>query len=175
MNARRLLLILITGVLLFSPAFGKKEDGNFPDFTCESSKGETITEDYIRANDIRIIIYGTPKSLKRNRDKLDRILACIQTMHLDEQLLYIVNFSNFPGILRNQIKRNMEQNSIELGIKIYADWNGFISKGIAESSGKGDVSVYIIGKHHESEERITDLSSETITAKIIELQTQTRE
>jgi len=173
MNLKRFVLMLFPVVFLFTSLSGNQEIENFPDFICESSKGEMISEDYLRANNIRIIIYGTPKALKKNRNDLDRVLELIKSIKLEDQLLYIVNFSSFPKILKNQIKRTMGQNSIALGVKIYAEWNGSIYKGFSQSFREEEVSVFLIGKDYEIEERMTDLSSENTIEKIIEIQPQT--
>ena len=76
---------------------------------------------------IRLIIYGSPDALTTNRTQLDLILEHLKKMNRTDQLLYTINFSSYPRFIRSIIKGQMKSNSEEVGIRIYADWDGVLS------------------------------------------------
>jgi len=78
--------------------------------------------------DIEIIIYGTPEALSNNRKQLDSVLEFLKSAEKTNMLLYTINFSSYPRLIRGIIKNQMQNNSQELGINIYADWDGVYKK-----------------------------------------------
>jgi len=93
-------------------------------FEFESCEGERINRDFIENSGIMFLIYGNPNSLESKRPALDKILDLIKSKNYENSLMYIVDFRGYPGLMSHFIKSNLSENEKQLGIKIYADWNG---------------------------------------------------
>ena len=97
---------------------------SLPVFEFESFDGSKMTELSIQDKGIQLIIYGSPDALTQNRVQLDLVLDHIRSADKTDQLLYTINFSSYPRLIRGIIKSQMKNNSNQLGINIFADWDG---------------------------------------------------
>ena len=124
----RLLILLIFLLCIFSTVNAGCLFEDFPSFSFESHDGTLINKDCIKNMDIEIIIYGTPEALSNNRKQLDSVLEFLKSADKANIILYTINFSSYPRLIRGIIKNQMQNNSQELGINIYADWDGLYKK-----------------------------------------------
>ncbi len=123
-------LILTVFIALFSTSFGDVTGfsrDSLNSFSCESASGNIITEEFLKSENIKYMIYGNPNSLENFRKTLDSILDIIREKDQIDSLMYIVDFRGYPGILNHFIKENLKSNEKQMGIRIYADWSGKIS------------------------------------------------
>jgi len=119
-----LLILLILFLCIFATVNASCLFENFPSFSFESHDGTFINNESIKDKDIKIIIYGSPDALNNNRKQLDIVLDWLKTSNKTKHLLYTIDFSSYPKMIRGIIKNQMKKNSKDLDIMIYADWNG---------------------------------------------------
>ncbi len=121
---------LVTGIVLILLCvvniFAEASNMSFPSFIFEAYDGTVIEKDSLHNSGIKLVIYGTPDALTSNRTQLDQILEHLKLTKQTDKLLYTINFSAYPRLLRGIIKAQMEDNAGELGITIYADWKGIL-------------------------------------------------
>src|SRR6056297_1223968 len=104
--------ILFAGIFILMffvvNTFALNSEETFPSFKFESYDGTKIDNDAILKLQIKLIIYGTPNALSENRTQLDQILEYLKTSKCLDQLLYTINFSSYPRLIRGIIKGQMK-------------------------------------------------------------------
>jgi len=122
------LIALIIFLCIYGFLLAETVGANFPLFSFESHDGTLINNKTIQDMDIKIIIYGNPDALSNNRKQLDLVLEWLKSNNKTSQLLYTINFSSYPRLIRGIIKNQIQKNSQEFGINIYADWDAVFNK-----------------------------------------------
>src|SRR6056297_2210055 len=118
---KSILILLIFFSCIFSNLYAEYFVTSFPSFSLESYDGTVINNNTIQNMDIKLIIYGTPDALSNNRKQLDLVLEWLKSNNQTKKLLYTIDFSSYPKMIRGIIKNQMNKNSKELDIMIYAD------------------------------------------------------
>lgn len=100
-----------TGIMLFlfSIIFVYANDDTLPKFSFEAFDGNSITNENVQKFGIQIILYGSPDALSNNRKQLDLVLEWFRSTEKINQLLYTVNFSSYPKLIRGLIKTQMKK------------------------------------------------------------------